>query len=328
MDILAARNFDALVEPILRRYFAHSELAHTWSALAQVCRAWSKIIARFDLAVLTPRQLYYDAAAVSRHNIAPPYSVWQLIPHNVVAVVDGHNHTSVDVQKLPRLGWPSGAEALTALARKWGPHPGWIQQSGLWLINGAIDAMRVHLLYAAPLDRKWDLCLTTGNRNNWRNETCLSPEHLADIRSFYQKVILGYNIALPGESAPCQSHLVFVMSRYMNGHDNIDPPQLRKVIDLLERPAFNLIVQRAVIGDAAREFRCSQIDLVDLLAESNNARPRYEPLYFVPPRKKMYLALLLARMVPAPPHSAYVEPHPYDIHVPAMCDECRALAAY
>lgn len=325
---LPTRNFDALIVIVLRRYFAHSELAHTWSTLARVCRGWAAAVAQFDLAVLTPRQLYYDAAAIAHHNITPPIEVWYMLPHNVIVppqfdrvterapsgLVVTIDTANVPLSELPpQLGWPNGTEAVAALLRKWGAPPGWGHMISLWHLNGAIEAVRITTPYRNDDNRNWDICVVARRRDGSRCTTMNIPDaRYIDWDILRQAMENGRSIAA---LSPCQSHLISMIKSYIIHRNVIAEHILRECVDALDYSSFNLMITCA-IGD-------NHIDLIAILAQSNAAQPRYEPLYFVPRLGQRWIAATLASMCAG--RACIASPHPYPLHVPTRCRECASL---
>lgn len=322
LGTLPTRNFDALIALILHRFFDNSAEAHRWSAIARVCRRWSEIVARFDITSLVPRQLYYNAAAIARHNIAPSFDVWCMIPQNAFPPKrNTHEHCiGIPRRLFVRLGWPSGEEAVLALTRRWGPHPGWKQIIAIWQVNGTINVMRIATMYDVIFDTKWNTCVSL-RASGFTDVQSFSEKQLYDHRTLCRNVMIYSKVALPQNGAmrfPCQAHLVTLALK----DGGITNESLLSVLDALTPQSFNLAMVYAI----NRATMSRQTNLLDMLAQSNDNHPRYEPVHFVPQRDDVDIAERLASMKPGP-RNHVSEFHPYDIHIPAYCDNCRNIAS-
>lgn len=118
-----------------------------------------------------------------------------------------------------------------------------------------------------------------------------------------------------------QSNLLIAID-WVIPETTIVEPQTVKAFDLLDHSSFNLVVMRAIFMEEHHGIT----NYLNLLAQSNRAWPRYEPLYYVPRLGAERIAETLAAMTPGSVSPS--PPHPYDVHDPAACDGCRSLRAH
>lgn len=330
---LIERNFDSLINLILA-YFDCAALAHTWSDLARVCRRWACVVARFDLAQLSPRQLYYNAAAVARHNIAPPAEVWFMLPQNLIPWRE-HRTTAEGLEfddpsatvsadtKMLQLGWSSGAEAARVMLSRW--RPLWMKSvQRIWRFNGAFAALRVLLNYRGAYNSNIT-CIREEFHYARQNSSYMNAKRYNCLAILRRNVTSGFFMR-HGQIAPAQIYLTQIIAERDIYH-RLDRNTICAVADGLCAETFNLALSEIVqdLHDPPVQLPPPLVEkweILYILLESNNARPRYEPLHLVLNARLQYVRTILAKMIPMR-EVAEPAPHPFELHIPALCNECR-----
>lgn len=241
--------------------------AHYWANIASVCKSWAQIVAEFDIDDLSPRQLYYNSAAITRHNIVPEFRDYTLLTHNLLTA--GHGST------LPmQLGWPNGRVAVREMTAKWP-----LTKSEkymlwkIWLANGAFDCMRLisdQFIGKPKVKQFW--CISRFRVPFGGADKTTGPI-MQRLQAVHKSRVEVYRyIRIPRSVDQISLWLMFEDHRPYHETAKIDDEDmLEQVVDRLDVSAFNLILERV-----AHFYKSREHPVMQMFEKSNQARPRYD----------------------------------------------------
>ena len=275
---IAQSNFESgPVAAIVLSYFDNAAGVADWSALSRTCRRWCDIVSKFvPAAEAGPHRLYYDKYSIARHDIAPPFEVYSLLPQNILSA--GIDLRGDGTGRQIPLGWPGGVTAVKSIIAKWPPPKSICRPLYcIWAYNCAFECARLLLIY--------ELRSRTRGVQRRSDEIDVIPMNCIDNKGFnyanyrrndtassavYDMMMLVRRIRDSNRAPPNLSQKTLFS---LHLHFSALPDSefvLRDILDGMELHLFNIAVATAA---------CFYPQQIKIIKESNNRRPRYDGFF-------------------------------------------------